>query len=464
MVRQFLVETIKGQMCAQRLTSYYASLDWQLLLEQSGDFLITPALLTALKDAEVLDQLPDDVVQALTLIYNANSERNSKLLAVWNALQSTLADAGVHCLPLKGIAMLHHGIYPLKDRILADVDFFVAPSQLGTALSALSAAGYRQIENVNEQANSNLDPEFHPIDASDFRNRTYAIGYQLPALLAPKDEVVLEFHHRIAENSSVLSEYLNDLASALIGPQGAMEENVFKASFKDGSVKEDLLVNNVSAADKTRTGANSACVSGTASDIKASSITDTMDAAVGVVDYEDKQSVNNTARTSIPKNSVSDSTLDDLLVSHNFYHSQLKDASFQTGVLDLRHLLDVQRMSSAGVDVNAALQRLRTRLAHTPEAPALASFAKVCSEFWPETIDLWKDMSESEQNGVSLFVKRRHSPKLSRIIGIGIKMRRKARFAFDPEWQKSIFGELSKVQILHRLVRYALVRSRRIFK
>jgi len=213
---QFVVELLTHKLDTEQAQRLIGALDWHEVLAVSGDYLVTPSLFVRLQKRGLLDDVPDEAREALEWIHSANVERNRQLLRVWNALVQTLEDAGVRCLPLKGMALLLHGYCDIGDRVLADLDFMVAGSQLPDALAALACAGYRQVSNVNDPASINSQIDFTVIDPRDFRNRVQATGYQLPAILPPEEEIVLELHYRIGDDDQGISRYMQPLANQLL--------------------------------------------------------------------------------------------------------------------------------------------------------------------------------------------------------------------------------------------------------
>jgi len=190
--------------------------DWFTVLQESGNRLVTPSIFLSLRSLDIWSELPGEVRSALTLLYEANVERNAKLTNAWQAVRQVLNNNGICCIPLKGMAMLERGLYPDNDRVLADVDFLIHEDDVCNAVRALSKAGYLQIENVHDSTSLDADPKFLTLDPVDFRNRAHAVGYQLPALLSPQDNVVLELHYRLAEGNSKLAIYLNNSAEILL--------------------------------------------------------------------------------------------------------------------------------------------------------------------------------------------------------------------------------------------------------
>ncbi|MFK7860933.1 MAG: nucleotidyltransferase family protein [Granulosicoccus sp.] len=217
---RFIVDVLTHKLDTCNLTHLSEELDWHDVLAISGDYLVTPSLFVALRNSGGLESIPADPREALEWIYEANSQRNRQLLRAWAALVQTLDNADVKCLPLKGIALLYCGYCPDNDRVLADIDFLVQGSQLPKALQVLQAAGYRQISNVNDPRSFNSEPEYPILDPDDFRNKVHPVGYQLPAILPPDEEIVFELHYRIGEDDRGIWQYMQPLANKLFEEGG----------------------------------------------------------------------------------------------------------------------------------------------------------------------------------------------------------------------------------------------------
>ncbi|MFK8078816.1 MAG: nucleotidyltransferase family protein [Granulosicoccus sp.] len=376
--RYFIEDLLTHKLDVGNFQSVAGDLDWHEVLTLSGDQLVTPSLFVALRRSQLLDYIPQDPQEALLWIYEANEARNGQLLRAWKDLACILVKAGVVCLPLKGIALLAHGLCHENDRVLADIDFLVKPSQLPKALRALSEAGYRQISNVNDPATISSELQFNPLDPNDFRNQVQPVGYQLPAILPPDEEIVMELHYRIGDSDHGIADYIQPLVDKLFaeGRQGQRSE-----------------------------------------------------------------------------------TLDRFLIVHTFYHSHIKDEAHTTGTMDLRHLMDIERLLVAGADVEGALHDLRQHLSDGKYRAALASFAHVCAEIWPENISVWKDIDSVEQAGLRYYDGVRTQPFRARLAWRLAKLRRSSRFVFGRGWLKTLYGDRSAAVLLLRLLRYSFIRA-----
>ncbi len=92
-------------------------------------------------------QLPPAVQAVIETGYRSNARRNQRLLDELNGLLTSLAQADIPAMPLKGSLLLENRLYPDPAlRALHDLDILVPPEQLLRATQAVQALGYR-IEN-----------------------------------------------------------------------------------------------------------------------------------------------------------------------------------------------------------------------------------------------------------------------------------------------------------------------------
>jgi hypothetical protein len=87
---------------------------------------------------------PEAVHQRLETAYRQNFGRSMRIGAQLHGVVSTLNSAGIVPAPLKGALHVLEGTnaHP-AERVMADLDLLVSPSDVGPALAALEQAGYR---------------------------------------------------------------------------------------------------------------------------------------------------------------------------------------------------------------------------------------------------------------------------------------------------------------------------------
>lgn len=142
---------------------------------------------------ELAAAVPRDLVIFFREMQSANQRRNHQILSQLRQVGATLADAGLHCVAMKGAAEL---LAPLHDepafRFLSDLDILVPEPHLGQAVDAL-----RNIGAIS--------------DAVDDIN---ARGHHHAAPLRHKDWLVqVELHRALAQGT----------AGSILGPEQVLE-------------------------------------------------------------------------------------------------------------------------------------------------------------------------------------------------------------------------------------------------
>jgi len=209
--------------------------DWSDVVRRSGDRMITPALHDALHRRNLLTELDPDVAAALGVVWRANAARNEALLEAHRGVAALLEEVRIPCIPLKGVALLESSLFrSTGERMLGDIDVYIAEGDVSRALARLKHAGYRQLSNVNNPTRLFERPRWQPIDLLDSRCRVLDAGHQLPALLDPSGAHVIELHYRVVDPGHPLGDWLNRRADRLISdgargrePDGIPEDATF---------------------------------------------------------------------------------------------------------------------------------------------------------------------------------------------------------------------------------------------
>lgn len=117
--------------------------DWQAILVLANRALVTAQLCRAIAQAGATQLLPEDVRTFLCEVFKRNRERNRRLAAQLGEALRALNDAGIEPVLLKGAAVWASSRRGLEfDRILADLDLLVGPSEVEHALDVLDKAGF----------------------------------------------------------------------------------------------------------------------------------------------------------------------------------------------------------------------------------------------------------------------------------------------------------------------------------
>jgi hypothetical protein len=114
-----------------------------------SDHLIIPAIYLKFKSHDLLNLLPEDLMQVLTEIYDMNRERNTKILLQIEELTAALLPEKIVPVYLKGTANLLDGLYSdLGERMIGDIDLLVSEENYLRAASIVEEMGY-QHHSVN---------------------------------------------------------------------------------------------------------------------------------------------------------------------------------------------------------------------------------------------------------------------------------------------------------------------------
>ena len=117
--------------------------DWPAVLVLANRALVTAQLHAAIAQAGATHFLPEDVRTFLREAFKRNRERNRRLAAQLSDALRALNDAGIEPVLLKGAAVWASSGRGLEfDRILADLDLLIKPSETEHALDVLNRAGF----------------------------------------------------------------------------------------------------------------------------------------------------------------------------------------------------------------------------------------------------------------------------------------------------------------------------------
>ncbi len=116
---------------------------WEKLVRVGSAQMVLPALYLNLKRAELLDALPNDLVEYLEALTQLNRERNEALIRQTHALNALLLQHHIQAVFLKGTAHLLECLYvDSAERMVGDIDFLVAHHQLAPTVTLLLSNGY----------------------------------------------------------------------------------------------------------------------------------------------------------------------------------------------------------------------------------------------------------------------------------------------------------------------------------
>jgi hypothetical protein len=115
--------------------------DWMGILDLANRSLVTARLCAALMRSGDQPSVPEDVQVFLNEVRTRNRERNRRLILQLSDALRALNRSGIEPVLLKGIALWATQREAAFDRILADIDLLVRPSEVERAIDVLQDAG-----------------------------------------------------------------------------------------------------------------------------------------------------------------------------------------------------------------------------------------------------------------------------------------------------------------------------------
>lgn len=162
---------------------------WELLASLSGLHLVSPTLQHSLRAKRLADQVPEDFMQFLDVVYEANLERNRALRAQTESTIRLLNAGGVEPVLLKGASRLIEGKdQDLGARMMADIDLLVHPDDVETAHEAFLSEGYSpQFPEIDYTGAHHLAPLIHPNECAPVELHTQLYSNADPAWLSTEE-------------------------------------------------------------------------------------------------------------------------------------------------------------------------------------------------------------------------------------------------------------------------------------
>ena len=150
--------------------------DWVALVEQANRERVVTNLHVAFRERGWPANAPDDLMEYLALVYEANAGQNRAIRRQALELAAILREAGVAFVFLKGTNwLLEAGEDRLGERWLSDIDLAIAPADWQKALTAVAATGFRPV----------ADPAI------------YERHFHHVPLARPGDQVTIELHQHL---------------------------------------------------------------------------------------------------------------------------------------------------------------------------------------------------------------------------------------------------------------------------
>ncbi len=119
---------------------------WETFVQVAAETLVAPAVLDALRNKNLVEALPPEVIDFFDGVATLNRQRNERLMSEAIALAAILNEIDVVPVFLKGAAHLLSGLYPdLALRLTLDLDVLVPADRLSDCISRLSADGFKEL-------------------------------------------------------------------------------------------------------------------------------------------------------------------------------------------------------------------------------------------------------------------------------------------------------------------------------
>jgi hypothetical protein len=124
------------------------TVDWDAVVKVSTSHYVFPALYCNLKRANLLEYVPDDLVEYMIHITNLNRERNEQIIEQAKEVNQLLLDHNITPVFLKGTGNLLEGLYEdIAERMVGDIDFIVAMDEYEETIKVLKTHDYKVIKN-----------------------------------------------------------------------------------------------------------------------------------------------------------------------------------------------------------------------------------------------------------------------------------------------------------------------------
>ncbi len=130
-------------------------MQWGPILRQANLHFCTPLWFGSLQRDGIIHLIPDELQDYLSLMHQANTERNEQFRQVLEAILIEFERYGISNVLLKGAATFCDHLYPAPgDRMMGDLDILVEPRLAGEAWALLRDLGFREETRVTRSSRS----------------------------------------------------------------------------------------------------------------------------------------------------------------------------------------------------------------------------------------------------------------------------------------------------------------------
>lgn len=194
------------------------TVNWDSVVKISTSHYVFTALYNNFKKANLLDFLPNDLVDFMQHITQLNYERNLKIIEQVKDLNTLLLSHNITPIFLKGVGYIFQDMYlDISDRMIADIDFIVSKKDYLKTIRIIKKSGYTKVNNFKYHS-----PLFRHHPRLQKKNCVAAVEIHKEVLIEKFTE---EFNYEIikkncfkANNISVLN-YSNQLALSILSTQ-----------------------------------------------------------------------------------------------------------------------------------------------------------------------------------------------------------------------------------------------------
>ncbi len=127
-------------------------IDWDSVVKVSTQHYVFPALYCNLKRANLLQYLPEELVDYMIHITDLNRERNKQIIEQAKEINTLLLANNITPIFLKGTGNLLEGLYcDIAERMVGDIDFIVSKKDYIRTIKVIKDNGYVKVNKEHYQ-------------------------------------------------------------------------------------------------------------------------------------------------------------------------------------------------------------------------------------------------------------------------------------------------------------------------
>ncbi|SNR30035.1 Uncharacterised nucleotidyltransferase [Lutibacter agarilyticus] len=136
-----------------KFTLQEENFNWDAIVKIGSRHLVLPAIYCRLKEKQLLNCLPEDLLEYLEEITTINRNRNLEILNEVNEISQLFNNHHIDHVFLKGTALLAGNYYKdLGERMVGDIDVLVASNQVQEAYELIKTINYGNLEDIRLRA------------------------------------------------------------------------------------------------------------------------------------------------------------------------------------------------------------------------------------------------------------------------------------------------------------------------